>query len=215
MASRCRWQLAASVAGRLHETLMQPSSTQHGCGPRASRILDSHAVEESLMHRFVTLTRWSLIALTVVVSPLRAQSASSRTPAPEVFALLRQVVADSLEGGGRQAEQHLLAADSITRALLRSAAVAVDSSAPVQGVICPGTTIAPDSGAAPLFGYHVQVALRATPDSAGWLLRVAKWCTSGTNSIGRQRGYMTTGLWEIRRVEGRWRIVRTLERDVS
>jgi len=160
-------------------------------------------------------TRWSLIALTVVVSPLRAQSALSRTPAPAVFALLRQVVADSLEGGGRQAGQHLLAADSITRALLGSEAVAVDSSAPVQGVICPGTTSAPDSGAAPLFGYHLQVALRATPDSAGWLLRVAKWCRSGTNSVGRQRGYMTTGLWEIRRVDGRWRIVRTLERDVT
>jgi hypothetical protein len=131
-----------------------------------------------------------------------------------VFALLRLVVADSLVAGGTQAGQHFSAADSLSKSLLTSAGIAVDTSPPAHYFACPGSTTTSGASVPPPVGYRVKITLRATPDSAGWLLGVGKSCAWMNHGRGRSAFEEGEG-WEIRKVAGTWRIVRSLGHEIT
>jgi hypothetical protein len=156
-----------------------------------------------------TLIAWIIIAFIIACYGPPSQRSSSRTPTPQVFALLRLVVTDSVNGGGTREGQHYSAADSLSGRLLSSAGVAIDSSPLARGFMCPGSTTISGTSVPPPVGYTVRVSIHATSDSAGWLLGVNEscgWMNHGRGPSGFEEGRS----WEIRKVAGKWRIVRAL-----
>lgn len=158
------------------------------------------------MRRLWRLIRRCLLAFALVASPLRAQSPSSRAPAPEVLALLRLLIADSLVAGGTRKGQLLLAADSRSKVLLTNAGLVVDTAPSMRAITCPGSTTSAGPSAPLPVGYFVHVSLRTTSDSAGWLLGVEKSCAWANQGSGHS-GFAQGCEWEIRKVAGHWRIM--------
>jgi hypothetical protein len=145
---------------------------------------------------------------------LPAQNAAAGTLDGQLLALARLVVTDSLRGGGVQNGQHFVAADSLSAAILTSASVAVDVNTETSQIICPGSTTAAKAPMPSRVGYRVRVRLETTPDRGGWLLSVEKGCSFVYG--GRDaRAFGEGARWEIRRVEGAWRIVRTIDHFIT
>lgn len=127
-------------------------------------------------------------------------------------ALVRQLVVDSLMGGGTRADAVLVAADSASAALLGLAGLPAAAPEPA-GLVCPGST-GPDGRPAPApVGYVVRLALAAGADAAVRQIRVSTSC--GFRYLGRGRGFREAGTWELRLRGGRWRLAGVRERSVT
>ena len=142
----------------------------------------------------------------IAVSTLQAQP--SKPLDKELREIVRDVVVNSLHGGGWQEDQIFVARDSASFALLVSANVPATYE-PTKVVTCPGSTTGTTGKILTNLGYWVKVDLEKSDDTAGWILSVNKSCQFVYQ--GRDpRGFLHGGTWEIRKVNGSWRIVRQL-----
>ena len=126
-------------------------------------------------------------------------------------AVVRQLVVESLNGGGRRADQVLVAADSGSVALLSLAGIAAATRP--AGLVCPGSTEADARPTSTPVGYVVRVTLAAAVDTAAREVQVSKRCEFRYR--GRGRGFRETGTWELRRRGGSWYVARMLESSIT
>jgi hypothetical protein len=127
-------------------------------------------------------------------------------PLPDgLRALLRQLVVESLQGGGARPEMIFVAADSASAKLLRLADVPAVVAPGPGPLLCPGSTEADGRPTAPPVGYVVQATLGTLADSMTRRLRVTKSCFYRYRGGGRP--YAEGGAWDLRREDGRWRVV--------
>ena len=130
----------------------------------------------------------------------------------EYFALLKSLIADSLTRGGSRAEQRYYSADSGSSRLLAPLRVIADS-VPPGALHCPGSSGVDGTRMEPPVGYYLQFTSELTRDRAGWVVQLSKSCTFIYR--GQAGGFVEGASWEIRRVGGLWRIVRTLQHFVT
>jgi hypothetical protein len=153
-----------------------------------------------------------LVRSLVTVGAVAASIAEAQRPAPankELYELTHAVVVDSLTGGGWQEDQIFVAVDSASLALLVLAKVPATLAEQDETVTCPGSTLGTSGKVLTNVGYRVKVELQQSEDKAGWILSVNKSC--GFVYQGRDpRGFLHGGTWEIRKVNGSWRIIRQL-----
>ena len=132
----------------------------------------------------------------------------------ELHQITRAVVTDSLIGGGSREGQRFFTGDSASPSLLSLAGVPFEVGKRGDRIICPGGTTKTGAPVELPVGYWVSVKLHRTPDKAGWVLRVTKGCEF--IYMGREpSGFYEGGGWEIRKVNGRWQIVRMLDRVIT
>ena len=153
-----------------------------------------------------------LIRSLVIVGAMAGSIAQAQPPAAadkELHELTHAIVVDSLAGGGWQDDQVFVAIDSSSLALLALAKVPATIAEQGKPVTCPGSTTGTTGMVLTNVGYWVKVELQQSEDKAGWILSVNKRCEFIYR--GRvPRGFLHGGTWEIRKVNGSWRIVRHL-----
>jgi hypothetical protein len=147
-----------------------------------------------------------------------ASSARAQATLPiadkDVLRLTHSVVTDSLVGGGQRSDQSFFSADSSSARLLALINVPAARSQPGKSVPCPGSTNISGGPASLGVGYRIKVQLLSTEDSTGWLLKLTKSCLFIYQGQ-EPRGFYEGGSWEIRKVDGVWRIVRMLDRVIT
>ena len=154
----------------------------------------------------------SLIRSVVIVGATVGSIARAQPPAAvdkELHELTHAIVVDSLAAGGWQDDQIFVAIDSSSLALLELAKVPATLAERGKTVTCPGSTTGTTGMVLTNIGYRVKVELQQSEDKAGWILGVNKSCEfvyQGRNP----RGFLHGGTWEIRKVNGSWRIIRQL-----
>jgi hypothetical protein len=155
-----------------------------------------------------------LLGLVAFVGYTASPLALAAQPTPDgLGALVRQLVVDSLRGGGARAEEVLVAADSASAALLRLADVPAAGAPLAPALVCPGSTEADGRPAPPPVGYLVQAALAVGTDTTVRQLRVTKSCRFRYR--GRARNFAEGSAWELRREGGRWRVTATFDRWIT
>lgn len=138
--------------------------------------------------------------------------AAEQSPAPQPSRddgfgdVVRGIVTDSLVGGGRRDGAVYEPADAASDRLLREAGFAAVPIAGPQRPVCPGSTDATGAPAAAPVGYIVRVHREAGPTSDALQLDVSVRCSFVYHGGGRPFGQ--GGTWELRLVNGRWRIAR-------
>jgi hypothetical protein len=125
----------------------------------------------------------------------------------DLLSLVRRVTTDSLRGYGSWQERRLAAADSTSQALLRAAGTEVGAIAGPNDITCPATA----TSSAPSF--LATAALIPTTDREGWILRFSLRCVAPKGP--RFGAFEEYASWEIRKVEGKWRIVRQLSHAIT
>jgi hypothetical protein len=154
----------------------------------------------------------SLIRSLVIVGAMAgsiAQAQPSAAADKELHELTHAIVVDSLAGGGWQDDQIFVAIDSSSLALLALAKVPATLAEQGKTVTCPGSTTGTTGMVLTNVGYWVKVELQQSEDEAGWILSVNKSCEFVYQ--GRvPRGFLHGGTWEIRKLNGFWRIIRQL-----
>jgi hypothetical protein len=130
-------------------------------------------------------------------------------------ALARQIVVDSLRGGGHRADETYIATDSATARLLRIGGMsAVSVHAPPIAIDCPDAALTAAS-VSPV-GYGVTVTDSAGVDPDHRWLRASVGCTYvGAPRSGGRRGFGESGVWEIRRTQAGWIVIKRLEHWVT
>jgi len=139
-------------------------------------------------------------------------AAAAQAEAAGLGAVVRQLVVESLTGGGRRADQVLVAADSGSAALLGLAGISAAAAGPA-GLVCPGSTEAAGRPAPTPVGYVVRVTFAAAADTAAREVHVGKSCEFRYR--GRGHGFRETGTWELRRRGGGWYVARMLESSIT
>ena len=154
----------------------------------------------------------SLIRSLVIVGAMAGLNAQAQPPAAadkELHELTHAIVVDSLAGGGWQDDQIFVAVDSSSFALLTLARVPATLAEQGNSVTCPGSSTGTTGMVLTNVGYWVKVELQQSEDKSGWILSVNKSCEFVYQ--GRDpRGFLHGGTWEIRKVNGSWRIIRML-----
>jgi hypothetical protein len=154
----------------------------------------------------------SLIRPLVIVGAMAGSIGHAQPSAAadkEFHKLTHAIVVDSLAGGGWQDDQIFVAMDSSSLALLALAKVPATLAKQGKTVTCPGSTTGTTGMVLTNVGYWVKVELQRSKDKAGWILSVNKSCEFVYQ--GRDpRGFLHGGTWEIRKVNGSWRIIRQL-----
>jgi hypothetical protein len=152
-----------------------------------------------------------MLAACMRAGPLPATAAQGDK---ELAAVLRELVVDSLVGGGSRTDQTLAVSDDAgTDSLLRRAGVKLMDPSDTRRLACPAST---DSAGAPMrppVGYVVQVRLSPETSAGSRHVEVEKGCTFMFRGV--PRGFFESGTWELRRQRGRWTIGRTLARLIS
>jgi hypothetical protein len=160
----------------------------------------------------MALSARSVTALVACLAALPAASAAQSDTAG-LGASVRQLVIESLNGGGTRPDQVLVAADSATAALLSLARISAVAGPGPAGMVCPGSTAADALAVQAPVGYVVQVVLSAAVDSTARRIHVSKGCSFQYR--GTARGFQETGTWELRLSEARWYVARMLERSIT
>ena len=140
---------------------------------------------------------------------LIAQAQPPAAADKELHELTHGIVVDSLAGGGWQDDQIFVAVDSTSLALLALAKVPATLAEQGKAVTCPGSTTGTTGKVLTNVGYWVKVELQQSEDKAGWILRVNKSCQFVYQGRDPRR-FLHGGTWEIRKVNGSWRIIRQL-----
>ena len=152
----------------------------------------------------------SLIRTLVIIGAMAGSIAHAQPPAAadkELHELMHGIVVDSLTGGGWQDNQIFVAKDSSSLALLALAKVPATLAEQGKTVTCPGSSTGTTGMVLTNVGYWVKVELQRSQDKAGWILSVNKTC--GFVYHGQDpRGFLHGGTYEIRKVNGSWRIIR-------
>jgi len=128
-------------------------------------------------------------------------------------ALVRQLVVDSLPDGGARDEMILVAADSASAELMRSADVPTVAAPAREMPLCPGSTEADGQPTAPPVGYMVRAMFVTEPDTTTRHLRVTRSCDFRYR--GRVRRFGEGATWNLRREDGRWRVVGVFDRWIT
>lgn len=166
------------------------------------------------MRRLLYLVRATAVVVSATASPsLNAQS--SGVDSTGIALLVKAVVLDSLNGGGRVPGQVVWAADSTSAAWLSRAVAQIVAVSTASSITCPGSTTAENVPMQPPVGYQISVRVAATPDSAGWMLSVSKACRFVFRGSDRRGAFAEWARWEIRCIDGAWRIVRTIEHWIT
>lgn len=150
----------------------------------------------------------TLCAALVCATAFPAASAAQSDTAG-LGASVRQLVIESLTGGGTRPNQVLIAADSASAALLRFAQLSSIPAPGPAGLLCPGSTATDAQAVKDPVGYVVRVVLSAAADSTVRRIQVSKSCLFQYR--GRGRGFQEGGTWELRLRDGRWYVARMLE----
>jgi hypothetical protein len=153
-----------------------------------------------------------VVAVAASVAVLPAASAAQSDTAG-LGASVRQLVIESLNGGGRRPNQVLVAADSASAALLSLAQISAVAVPGPPGLVCPGSTAADGKAVPAPVGYMVRVVLSAGADSTARRIHVSKSCKFQYRGGGR--GFQETGTWELRLRDGRWFVGRMLESSIT
>lgn len=149
-------------------------------------------------------------------SPLSAQVAEGTPSDRAVFALVRSIVLDSLNAGGHRVGQVVVADDSASGALLRAAAVpATQPTALPAVVVCPGSTDSDNTAWADPVGFRMKASLLPIAGRQRYRLVLSKSCLFHYRGTVRSRGFREDAAWEIGRVDGEWRIVRSARLGIS
>jgi hypothetical protein len=147
-----------------------------------------------------------------------ASSAGAQASLPiadkDLLRLTHSIVTDSLVGGGQRIDQSFFSADSSSARLLALINVPAARSQPGNSVTCPGSTNISGGPVSSGVGYRVKVQFFSTEDSIAWLLKLTKSCLFIYQGE-EPRGFYEGGSWEIRKVDGVWRIVRMLDRVIT
>lgn len=139
--------------------------------------------------------------VTLVAHAASPFTLAAQKDADGLGALIRELVVNSLQGGGARAGALFVAADSASATLVRLADISL---APRPStLVCPGSTEADGQPSPSPVGYVVQLALAVAPDTTARQLQITKSC--GFHYRGRVRGFAEGGTWELRRERGRWR----------
>jgi hypothetical protein len=152
----------------------------------------------------------SLIRTLVIIGAMAGTIARAQAPAAadkELRELMHAIVVDSLTGGGWQDDQIFVAKDSSSLALLALAKVPATLVERGKRVICPGSSTGTTGMVLTNVGYWVKVELERSADKAGWILSVNKTCGFVYNGQD-PKGFLHGGTYEIRKVNGSWRIIR-------
>jgi hypothetical protein len=153
----------------------------------------------------------SLIRTLVIIGAIAGSTAQAQPPAAadkELYELMHAIVVDSLTGGGWQDDQIFVAKDSSSLALLELANVPATLAEHGKSVTCPGSTTGTTGMVLTNVGYWVKVELQRAEDKAGWILIVNKTCRFVYQGQD-PRGFLQGGTYEIRKVTGSWRIIRS------
>jgi hypothetical protein len=154
------------------------------------------------LNRLPLLGALSFLGFAASLSTLPAQVAPDG-----LAAVLREVVVNSLHGGGTRADALLVAGDSASAALLRFAGVPAQATPGSEALLCPSSTDADGRPAPPPVGYVLRATLTVDIDSSTAQLRVTKRCRFRYRGGGR--GFGEGADWELRRETGRWRVIGT------
>ena len=126
--------------------------------------------------------------------------------------LVRTMVTDSLIGGGRRAGLRYVAADSASDSMLRPTGLNVTRRESARELPCPSSTDTAGLPVAREVGHVVRVD-RAQPIPG--ILRLGVTVSCAFFFRGEQRGFAQGSIWELRHVEGRWRVTGTLGRWIT
>jgi hypothetical protein len=149
------------------------------------------------------------LTMTVAVVASVSQAQPTLSIDKELAEITRAVVVDSLRGGGWQEDQIFVARDSASLTLLALAKVPATLAEPGKAVTCPGSTTGTTGKILTNLGYWVDAELKESDDKSGWILSVTKSCQFVYQ--GRDpRAFGQGRVWEIRKVNGSWRIIRPL-----
>lgn len=149
------------------------------------------------------------MAAVVCCAAVLPAASAAQSDTAGVGAVLRQLVVESLAGGGVRPDQLLFADDSASAALLRLAGISAATGTRPSSLLCPGSTNADASPVQPPVGYLVKVVLTAGTDSTARRIDVSKRCFFRYRGGGR--GFGEGGVWELRLRDGRWYLGRRLE----
>jgi hypothetical protein len=128
-------------------------------------------------------------------------------------ALVRQLVVNSLQGGGDRDEMVFVAADSASAELMRSADVPTVTPPGREMPLCPGSTEADGQLTVAPVGYVVRAMFVTEPDTTTRRLRVTKSCDFRYR--GRVRRFGEGATWDLRLESGRWRVVAAFDRWIT
>jgi len=160
------------------------------------------------------MTRATRGILCVVVAgvALAGRATVARAQEAAMLAILRPLVLDSLNGAGVRADQLLIAVDSISARMMRTAMLELGAPSD-RDVSCPAGTLDDGRPVPAPVGYRVGVTLRQDSTSHAWVIGVSKSCRFSFR--GRQRGFRESGTWELVKKGGRWILGRSLERSIT
>jgi hypothetical protein len=150
-------------------------------------------------------------ALDVVSGTVRVAAPGPAIDADSSFqAALKQVMIDSLNGGGSQSAQVLVARDRATSRALKSLGIPVEEM-DRRDLRCPASSDSVGALLPPPVGYSVGVEMTPTCDGQGWLVDISKSCTFiYRGSLGPMAGFGESARFEFRRSGKSWRLVRTV-----
>jgi hypothetical protein len=126
---------------------------------------------------------------------------------------IRSLIVDSLKdlGHGRSNQHLYWGADSSSQAILRATGLRVASSRIDSLPLCTGSVkggVAVTEG----IGFRVQISLRPLTDDRRDI-SISVSCRWGRG--GRLNGFAEGGKWELRRVEGQWRVTQSLDHWIT
>jgi len=153
-----------------------------------------------------------MVVAVVALAALPAASAAQSDTAG-LGASIRQLVIESLNGGGTRGDQVLVAADSASAALLSVARISVVTAPSPSSLLCPGSTELDAKAVQAPVGYVVRVVLSTGADSTERRIHVSKRCKFRYRGGGR--GFEETATWQLRLRNGRWLVVRMLESSIT
>lgn len=154
------------------------------------------------------------IILTVLALSLNCRAPAPVQAAPDdgLGALLRSMVTDSLVGGGRRSDQRYVAANAASDSLLRASGLVLTPFSDVRQLACPGSTDAASEPVASEVGYIVRID-RAEQVPGVLRLKLMVSCTFIFR--GDRRGFAQGSTWELRQLDGRWRVTSRFARWVT
>jgi hypothetical protein len=159
----------------------------------------------------------SVFRVVALIALIAARAAPALCQLPETaqgegFAsVVAQLVRDSTTSVGIGGETIVTPADSITARLMREAGRPLDAR-PDSRLLCPGSTLASGETPPAPRGYFAKVEVRPSTDAADLASRTVIVTHSCgfmyRGKLGRGGAYALTEYWEVRLLDGRWRIAR-------
>jgi hypothetical protein len=141
--------------------------------------------------------------------PVASQTAGDDS---ELGKLISTIVVDSLGGGGATVPQAVFAMDSVSRHWLSIAKIDARTAMPTQ-VMCPGSVRDATTPIDLPAGYSIKVETKRS-ESEPLRLLISKQCLFHYGG-GRTKPFAEGGEWEIERVSGSWKIVRTIDHFIT